>query len=122
MRCFSGRGIEDPELISDISDLGGKQAQNLVLGSNSIGSKRVTMSYPRPWLLYIFPDRGQDLERARSSAALNLWRVVHVFSADGPWATGGGLLRADFCRPASFFLRGRRARVSLLLMGTLPGV
>ena len=58
---------------------------------------------PAPWLLYIFPDRGQDLERARSSAALNLWRVVHVFSADGPWATGGGLLRADFCRPASFF-------------------
>ena len=58
---------------------------------------------PAPWLLYIFPDRGQDLERARSSAALNLWRVVHVFSAVGPWATGGGLLRADFCRPASFF-------------------
>ena len=58
---------------------------------------------PVPWLLYNFPDRGQDLERARSSAALNLWRVVHVFSADGPWATGGGLLRADFCRPASFF-------------------
>ena len=57
---------------------------------------------PVPWLLYIFLDRGQDLERARSSAALNPRRVVHVFSADGPWATGGGLLRADFCRPASF--------------------
>ena len=58
---------------------------------------------PAPWLLYIFPDRGQDLERAKSSAALNLRRVVHVFSADGPWATGRGLLRADFCRPALFF-------------------
>ena len=58
---------------------------------------------PVPWLLYNFLDRGQDLERAKSSAALNLRRVVHVFSADGPWATGGGLLRADFCRPASFF-------------------
>ena len=58
---------------------------------------------PVPWLLYIFLDRGQDLERARSSAALNLRRVVHVFSADGPWATGRGLLRADFCRSALFF-------------------
>ena len=28
---------------------------------------------------------------------------MHVFSADGPWATGRGLLRADFCRPALFF-------------------
>ena len=58
---------------------------------------------PAPWLLYIFLDRGQDLERAKSSAALNLRRVVHVFSADGPWATGRGLLRADFCRSALFF-------------------
>ena len=56
-----------------------------------------------PWLLYIFLDRGQDLERAKSSAALNLRRVVHVFSADGPWATGRGLLRADFYRSALFF-------------------
>jgi len=32
MRCFSGPGIEDPELISDISVLGGKQAQNIILG------------------------------------------------------------------------------------------
>ena len=58
---------------------------------------------PVPWLLYIFLDRGQDLERAKSSAAINLRRIVHVFSADGPWATGRGLLRADFCRPALFF-------------------
>ena len=58
---------------------------------------------PAPWLLYIFLDRGQDLERAKSSAAINLRRIVHVFSADGPWATGRGLLRADFCRPALFF-------------------
>ena len=58
---------------------------------------------PVPWLLYIFLDRGQDLERAKSSAAINLRRIVHVFSADGPWATGRGLLRADFCRSALFF-------------------
>ena len=58
---------------------------------------------PAPWLLYIFLDRGQDLERAKSSAAINLRRIVHVFSADGPWATGRGLLRADFCRSALFF-------------------
>ena len=55
MRCFSGRGTEDPELISDISDLGGKQAQNPLLGSNSIGSKRATMSYPRPLALVHLP-------------------------------------------------------------------
>ena len=34
---------------------------------------------------------------------LNLRRVVHVFSADGPWANGRGMLSADFCRPAFFF-------------------
>ena len=55
MRCFSGRGTEDPEMIPDISDLGGKQAQNPLLGSNSIGSKRATMYYPRPLALVHLP-------------------------------------------------------------------
>ena len=55
MRCFSGRGIEDPELISDISDLGGKQAQNLLLGYNFLANERATMSYPRPLALVHLP-------------------------------------------------------------------
>ena len=76
---------------------------------------------PVPWLLYIFLDRGQDLERAKSSAALNLWRVVHVFSADGH-GHGGGLAEGGFLPTGIIFLRGRRERVSLLLMGTLPGM
>ena len=31
---FSGRGTKYPELVSDISVLGGRQAQNFLLGSN----------------------------------------------------------------------------------------
>ena len=80
------------------------------------------MSYPVPWPLYIFLDRGQDLERARSSAALNLRRVEHVFSANGPRGHGERLSERGFVPTGIIFLRGRRARVSLLLMGTFCGV
>ena len=55
MRCFSGRGTEDPELISDISVIGGKQAQNPLLGYNCLANERATMPYPRPLALVHLP-------------------------------------------------------------------
>ena len=87
MRCFSGRGTEDPELISDVSDLGGKQAQNLLLGSNSIGSKRATMYYPRPLALLHLPPTAGMIWSARGPLRRSTCGALCTFSllmAHGP--------------------------------------
>ena len=55
MRCFSVRGTEDPELISDVSVIGGKQAQDFPLGYNCLVNKRAAMSYPLPLALVNLP-------------------------------------------------------------------